>query len=77
MFSYLVVGSCGGSIAVAARGDSGSHLLEIIPGLLPCTYPHLARQTKTRRGLKLSTPARVTGEGRKQCQAKTTQQILH
>lgn len=44
--------------------------LKIIPGLLPCTYPHLARQTKTRGGLKLSSSARMTGEGRKQCQAK-------
>lgn len=44
--------------------------LKIIPGLLPCTYPHLARQTKTRGGLKHGSSARMTGEGRKQCQAK-------
>lgn len=73
--TMLHVGSQSGGIDVAARGDSESHLLEIIPRLLPCTYPHLARRTK--RGLKLSTSAGVLGEGRKQCQSRTTQQILH
>lgn len=73
MLAYLVVGSYSGGRVVAARGDGGSHSLEMIPWLLPCTYPHLARQSKMRRGLKLSTCARV--KGRKQCQVENTQKI--
>lgn len=58
--------SCDAGVTVAVRGDSGSHLLDIIPGLLPCTYPHLARhERKNKKRIKAQYLCQGDGIGRK------------